>query len=190
MMVRGIGLDPQIILQTAAQLADEQGIDKVTLAALARRLGIRSPSLYNHIDGLPGLRTKLTVYGLRLLKNALTQAVIGRSGDDAIRAMALAYITFAREHPGLYPVTLSAPDTSNSELIQEAEALVQIITQVLQHYGLDEEKALHAVRVFRSLLHGFSSLEQSGGFGLPLQIDKTLHMLIETALAGIHMWRQ
>lgn len=180
-----IGLDLSTILQAATEIADIQGLEEVTLAALAKKLGVRSPSLYNHVDGLPGLRFKLTLYGLEQLKERMTQAAIGRSGDEAIRAVALAYVSFARAHPGLYTATISAPDPNEPQLQKAAEEIVSLTLRVMQHYGLDQVKSLHAVRVFRSLLHGFASLEQSNGFGLPLNIDTTLEILIGTLLAGI-----
>lgn len=189
-MTQRNSLDLLTILQATAEMADTDGLDSVTLAALARKLGVRSPSLYNHIDGLPGLRLKLTIYGLEQLNRSLTQAAIGRSGDDAVRAIAQAYIAFARAHPGLYAATLSAPLPDQPELKQPAEAIVQLIMRVMQHYGLEEETALHTVRVYRSMLHGFASLEQSNGFGLPLSMDTTIQVLIDTLLAGIHSMRR
>ncbi|MGV2686047.1 TetR family transcriptional regulator, partial [Clostridium perfringens] len=45
------GIDRLQLLQTAAELADQDGLHTVTLAALAGKLGVRSPSLYNHVDG-------------------------------------------------------------------------------------------------------------------------------------------
>lgn len=185
-MSKRAALDLLTILQTATEIADTQGLEEVTLASLAKKLGIRSPSLYNHVEGLPGLRRELTLYGLNQLNGVITQAAVGRSGDEAIRTMAKAYVTFARLHPGLYTATLSAPDPNDPELQRVAGEIVQLTVQVMEYYGLEEDEALHVVRVFRSLLHGFASLEQANGFGLPLDIDTTLHVLIETLLAGIH----
>ena len=44
-----IGLTLPKIVETAAEIADTNGIQEVTLASVAQRLGIRSPSLYNHV---------------------------------------------------------------------------------------------------------------------------------------------
>lgn len=46
-----IGLTLPKIVETAAEIADTNGIQEVTLASVAQRLGIRSPSLYNHVKG-------------------------------------------------------------------------------------------------------------------------------------------
>lgn len=58
------GLDRRTLVIAAAEIADHEGIEAVTLAALANKLGVRSPSLYNHINGLQELRTQLAIYGL------------------------------------------------------------------------------------------------------------------------------
>jgi AcrR family transcriptional regulator len=185
-----IGLDMNTILKTAAEIADENGIESVTLTTLAKKLKIRPPSLYNHFDGLNGLRMKLAVYGLEQLRNRLIRSVIGLSGDDAVRAFAKEYVAFAREHPGLYEATLRAPDTGQPALRHAAEEVVDLVVRVFNHYGLENEMAIHAVRGIRSLLHGFASLEQKGGFGIPLDLDESLHLMIDTFLAGLRTMQQ
>lgn len=180
-----IGLDLRSILQAAAEIADTSGIEEVTLATLAKKLEIRSPSLYNHVDGLRGLRKKLAVYGIQQLSGALTRASVGRSGDDAVRALGKAYVDFARTHPGLYEATLRAPDPKDPEFQQAGAEVVDLVVRILHAYDLEDDAALHAVRGIRSMLHGFASLEQRGQFGLPLDLDESLHLLIHTYLAGL-----
>ena len=180
-----IGLDLPAVLRAAAELADQRGIDSVTLASLSRKLSIRPPSLYNHVDGLGDLRKKLAVYGLRQLHDALSRAALGWSGDDAVRALGEAYITFARRRPGLYEATLRAPDPKDPEVQRAGKEITDLVVRVLSAYGLEKEAALHTVRGLRSLLHGFASLEQKGGFGLPLNPDQSLRLMIDTFLAGI-----
>lgn len=184
-----IGLDLPTLLQAAAEIADTQGINEVTLASLAKKLEIRSPSLYNHIDGLNGLRKKLAIHGLQQLYSVLSQSTIGRSGDEAILALAESYVSFARIHPGLYEATLRAPHPQDTEVQQIGSDIVNLVLQMLRAYDLEDETALHVVRGLRSILHGFTSLEQNGGFGLPLDLDVTLHLLINTFLAGLHQMK-
>lgn len=180
-----IGLDLPTLLIAATEIADQKGIEAVTLASLAQKLEIKSPSLYNHVHGLKGLRKKMAIYGLEQLHQTLTQAAIGRSGDDAIRSMGKAYVSFVRAHPGLYEATLLAPDPQNPEVQLAGKPIVDLNLQMLDRFGLKDEEALHVTRGLRSLLHGFASLEQKGGFGLPLDLDQSLDLLIDTYLAGI-----
>jgi AcrR family transcriptional regulator len=180
-----IGLDLPTILQAAAELADAHGFDEVTLTSLAQKLNVRTPSLYNHIDGLPGLRKKLAAYGLEQLYDKLAHAAVGLAGDDAVRAFAEAYISFARTRPGLYELTLRAADRSEPEIAELGGRSVDLIIRILSAYDLTDEAAIHAVRGLRSICHGFVSLERLGGFGLPLDLDESYRQLIDTFLAGI-----
>jgi len=180
-----VGLDINMLLQNAAELADSHGLDHVTLAMLANKLGIRSPSIYNHVKGLDDLRNKLAIYGLKELTDVITHAAFGRAKDDAVYAIGEAYVTFARNHPGLYEATLRAPDPGDKEYQQMSSKLIDLVVRVINAYGLEDDEVLHAVRGFRSILHGFASIEQKGGFGLPLDLDVTLHFIINTFLLGI-----
>jgi len=184
------GLDSQKVMQTAAALADEHGLEKLTLAMLAKKLGIRVPSLYNHVNGLPDLRRKLTIHGLNRLRDALTRAAAGRSGDDAMRAMAEAYLAFARRHPGLYEATQRQIDRQDAEAAQAAAEVIEPVLLVLESYGLKGDAAVHTVRGFRSLLHGFASIERQGGFGMALDLDESFRQLVDIFLKGIQSLRQ
>ncbi len=90
-MASRAGLDRAAVVQAAARLADEAGGKEVTLADLAAHLGVRTPSLYNHIAGQEGLRRELALLGTRELATRLSRATIGKAKDDAILAMAHAY---------------------------------------------------------------------------------------------------
>ncbi|MBD2868042.1 TetR/AcrR family transcriptional regulator [Paenibacillus arenilitoris] len=179
------GLDMPTIVEAAAQIADESGIEEVTLASLAQKLGIRSPSLYNHVNGLGGLRAQLALHGLKKLTEALTVAVEGREGDERMHALAAAYMTFARTHPGLYELTLRAPGEDDAEHSAAAAELLELLVQALAFYELDREKSIHIVRGFRSYLHGFASIERQGGFGLPQSVDESIKLVLQTYLAGL-----
>ncbi len=74
-----LGLNSALVLAEAAKLADEVGLDALSLAALADRLGIRPPSLYNHVESLEELKRGLAMLALRELADSLSKAAIGRS---------------------------------------------------------------------------------------------------------------
>jgi AcrR family transcriptional regulator len=179
------GLDLLTIVEEAAAIADEHGIEEVTLASLAQKLGVRSPSLYNHVSGLNGLRIQLAVYGLKKLTAAIHEALEDQSGDEAIHAIAAAYIAFARKHPGLYELTLRSPDADEAEYAAAGQHLVDLLVQTLSFYKLDRDQSIHIVRGLRSFMHGFASIEQKGGFGMPHAIDESLKMTIQTYLNGL-----
>ncbi len=179
-----IGLDLPAILEAAVEIADKQGIQEVTLASLAQKLNIRPPSLYNHVNGLQGLRTRLAIHGLEQLHSAMTNAAVGRAGEDAIRAMGEAYVEFARVHPGLYEATLLIPPTQDPDVEKTGSKIVELTVRVLKSFGLEGDMALHATRGLRSLFHGFASLEQKGGFGIPLDLN------VSSVCSSMPFWRE
>jgi len=185
-MSRRMKLDSSIILQKATEIADEQGLDQLSIGLLAEKLEVRPPSLYNYLDGLNELKQKLAIQGVKKLHEYMLQAAVGRSGDDAIRAISKAYLQLVREHPGLYDASTRFPDANDQELQKAKESVVQLVLQVLDAYHLQEETAIHMVRGLRSILHGFSSIELIGGFGMPLDINKSFTILINTFIEGIH----
>jgi AcrR family transcriptional regulator len=180
-----IGLDISFIIEAAGEIADQYGVQEVTLASLAKKLGIRPPSLYNHFDGLTGLRKKLAIYGINKLYEVMADAAIGVSGTEAVIAVSQAYVNFARKHPGIYEATLLAPDPEDVDVQRAGAKIVDLSVRVLQAYHLEGEQALHAVRGLRSILHGFSALEQKGGFKMALDLNESLLIILKAFLAGI-----
>lgn len=180
-----IGLELTTILEAAADLANQNGMHEVTLANLAKKLNIRPPSLYNHFDGLPGLRKKLAIYGLEKLYENLTMAAVGISGTEALLSLSKAYINFARKYPGLYEATLMAPDPEEVEVQQAGAKIVNLTVLVLQSFQLEGDLALHAVRGLRSILHGFAALEQNGGFKIALELDESVEIVITAFINGM-----
>jgi AcrR family transcriptional regulator len=184
-MSHRVGLDQASVVEAAARLVDEEGIEQLTLGRLAERLGVRTPSLYNHVAGLPGLKHDLALYCLRDLLNCITRATIGKSRTEAIVALADAYRAYARETPGRYALTLQAPDPGDRELEAMAQQIVDVVIAVLAPYRLSEEEAIHAIRSLRSIVHGFISLEMAGGFAMPVDLDASFHWLINLFIAGL-----
>lgn len=183
-MATRAGLDHEAVVRAAAALADQRGLEEVTLAALAERLSVRTPTLYHYVEGLAGLKRELALLGLRELGIRLGRAVMGKAGDEAIVALANDYRAFVKEHPGLYAATVRAwPD--DAELGAVGQEVIEIVLRALGAYHLQGEEAIHMVRVLRSALHGFATLESAGGFGIPLDVDETFRRLVQTMLLGL-----
>ena len=183
---RDARLTRERVVDDAAALADEQGLEAVTLSAVAGRLSVRTPSLYHHVDGLAGLRAALRLRGLELLAEALRDAASGRAERDALESVAYAYLTFARTRPGLYAATLAASSEHDDERANAAaERTLSTTLDVLRGYGLVGDDAVHAARFIRSTLHGFAALEAAGGFELPVDRSATVERIIEAIDRGV-----
>jgi AcrR family transcriptional regulator len=184
-MAKRVGIDRDAVVRAAAKIADDEGWDALTLARVAGRLRVRSPSLYNHVGGLEALRRELKLLVMRELNTALTRATIGKSRDDAVRALAAAYRAFVKRHPGTYAATMVAAPKNDPAVEAAAGHLVETCLSVLSGYGLDRREGIHALRAMRSAVHGFAALEIAGGFGIPLDVDKSFDWLVSSLLKGL-----
>ncbi|MFI7659044.1 TetR/AcrR family transcriptional regulator [Micromonospora parva] len=183
-----VGLNQQTVVREAARLADEVGFSQLTLAALASRLGVALPSLYKHVRGADALAQKLAVLATAELATEMTTAAVGRSGGDALRAMADAYRGYAHRHPGRYPATQRVPDPADPEHVEAGERAVGAVVAVLRGYGLTGDDAVDATRALRSALHGFVTLEAAGGFGLPRDVNRSYQQLIASMDISFRSW--
>jgi AcrR family transcriptional regulator len=179
------GLSKARVVDAAARIADAEGLEAVTVARVASELGIKAPSLYNHVAGRDDLISALGVRALQALTEALTQASVGRSRDDALQGIAAAYRAYVLEHPGLYSATIRAPEADDRERQEAAEKVLAVVYAVLAGYGLEGDDAVHAARAVRSGLHGFASIEAAGGFGIPADRDESFRRMVAALAAGL-----
>ena len=187
-MPRKERLDKEIVVQAAAKLVNDEGLEALSLRRLADELGIQTPSLYNHVNGLPGLYRELALLSVRSLVDCMTEAALGKAGPAAVMAVAQAYRDFIKESPGLYMASLRVNQTAirdDLELQAAEDRAVQVVVAVVASFGLKGEDAIHAVRGLRSVVHGFATLEIAGGFGMPLDCDESFRRLVKMLIRGL-----
>ncbi|HYO19537.1 MAG TPA: WHG domain-containing protein [Dermatophilaceae bacterium] len=178
------------VVDAAIDLVDQQGRGALTLAAVAKRTGVATPSLYKHVSGLESLQQKVSARVTAELAHSLSTAVAGRSGEDALRWVAHAYRDYALAHPGRYPLTQRVPDAEDPEHLAAGEQALHALVAALRGYGLDEDDAIDATRLTRSALHGFVSLQVDDGFGLPQDVGRSFERLIAALHVSLSNWAE
>ncbi|MEU5064920.1 TetR/AcrR family transcriptional regulator [Streptomyces virginiae] len=160
------GLTPQRVTIAGAELADEVGLDKVTMSQVARRLGVKDASLYAHVRNLEDLRGRIALLAADEKTIRIAEATSGRAGKDALVAFADAWREYAHEHPGRYTATQTRIriDPDLAAAAAGPRRAVELTYGMLRGYGLTEPDLTDAVRLLRSTFHGFVALEASGGF--------------------------
>jgi AcrR family transcriptional regulator len=184
------GLTEDRVIDEAERIADEVGLSRLTLAALAERLGVRQPSLYKHVEGMGGLQRSIAVRAKRELADVLARAAVGRARGDAIVSISNAYRRWAIEHPGRYAAVQHAPARDDIDDQTASQAVLEVISDVLAGYELRDDDAIDAIRALRSALHGFISLETDGGFGLPVDIDRSFDRLVRGLVTALGAWTE
>nr|WP_246803484.1 TetR-like C-terminal domain-containing protein [Cellulomonas hominis] len=164
------------------------GFADLTLAKVAAEAGVATPSLYKHVGSLAALRREVAVLAVRDLTEAVVRASLGRSGPEAVRALASAMRDFAHAHPGRYAavqVAADPADPADADLAAAGAEVVGVMAAVLRGFDLPEDRAVDAVRAVRAGVHGFVTLELGGGFRLPQDLDRSFAVLVDMLVAGV-----
>jgi AcrR family transcriptional regulator len=187
MTARGRLSEAQVVGE-AERMVDEVGVDAMTMTALAERLGVRQPSLYKHVSSLENLRRSMSVRAKLELAEKLAYAAVGRSSSDALVAVAHAYRSWAKQHPGRYALVNRAGRRDDEEQLAAEAAPVRVMFDILRGYRLPEADMIDATRMVRAALHGFVQLESSGGFGLPEDVDQSFGRLVSGLDRALLSW--
>ncbi len=173
------GLIPATVTEAAAELADELSPAQLSMSVVADRLGVKAPSLYKHVDGLADLTHRIAILGATELGDAIRDATQGRAGRDALASAAQAVRTYAHEHPGRYAATIGAtPLGADDPLAVALDRTLNSFAAALRGYHLDHDHEIHAIRMLRSILHGFASLESGSGFQMNTSVDDSFTWMV------------
>jgi AcrR family transcriptional regulator len=172
-------LNSHDVVMRAAELADEVGFQELTMALLARRLGVRAPSLYKHVADLADVRHRIATQAMNEMSEALREALRGRSGLDALTALLATVQAYVTTHPGRYTATAGASFTgSDDPLLQASAGALRAFSTALRGYGIADPEMVHAIRAIRCISHGFASLQAAGGFQCRAEAHETFDWMI------------
>jgi AcrR family transcriptional regulator len=171
------------VIAAAAEVADERGFDQLTMGLVAERLGVRTPSLYKHVDSLAALHRGVATLAVTELGDALRDATQGYAGRDALAAAARAMRSYLTGHPGRYAATVGRAD--DPEFDAAGARVIESLAAVLRGYRIDPAEQTHALRTLRSTLHGFATLQAAHGFRWETDTDESFEWLIDFLDRGL-----
>jgi AcrR family transcriptional regulator len=155
------------------------------MSDLAEALKIRTPSLYSHVSGIEEVKRMLALHGLEELDRGAARAIIGKSGAEAVTALLFAYREYAQRNPGVYAAMIPTPPRSDREWSGAVDRLMDTFLASLNEFGLRGPAVIHALRGFRSLVHGFVSLETAGALKHPVDRDESFAWLVGSFLSAL-----
>jgi AcrR family transcriptional regulator len=174
------------VVAAGAALADEVGFANLTMGMLAERVGVRTPSLYKHIDGQDDLIRRIATQALNEAADAVGDAIRGCAGRDALAAAARAIRDYVLAHPGRYAAATGLEATGPDDPLARAGArVVDALTAVLRGYPVKPDEMDHALRMLRSILHGFATLQADNGFQWAADVDESFEWLIDFVDRGL-----
>ena len=157
------GLTAERLVTAGAELADTDGFEAVTVSAVARHFDVRSASVYSHLASSDDLRTRIALLALAELADEAALALAGRSGKDALTALADVYRDYAHAHPGRYAASQLRLDHETA-MASAGPRHSAMARAVLIGYAVPEPDQTHAVRLIGSVVRGFVDLELGGAF--------------------------
>jgi AcrR family transcriptional regulator len=148
------------LIETAWALAEQEGIEKLSLARLADALGIAAPSLYHHMRGKADLIRAVNERTIEMLFSALYGAADQGEGQPQaqITALAHAYRVFAHAHPVTYALAFTTIDPAARPDAADQERAVLPLQAIMARIS-GEARSLDALRGLLALIHGFVMLE-------------------------------
>ncbi|MEU8613507.1 WHG domain-containing protein [Actinoplanes sp. NPDC048791] len=182
------GLDRTTVTAAGATLADEVGFTGLSMALLAERLGVRTPSLYKHVASQADLAHGIAVLSMNELADTIRDAIQGRSGREALVAGAQAMRAWVLAHPGRYAAgNAAAVRGPDDPFIPAVQRVLASWTAMLHGYHLDPDQEIHALRMLRSMLHGFTTLEAAGSFQIAADVDVSFTWMLNFIDLGLRV---
>jgi AcrR family transcriptional regulator len=153
------------ILAAAMEQLASRGMEKLSLRSLAASLDLAPNALYRYFPSRSALEGALIGEITQQVHARLRGAAGRKSPEQAIRAIARAYVSFSSEQPYLYQAFLQpcvAPE--EGEDLAHAALWTFVLEQVARVTG--PKKAPEAAVALWALLHGFVELRRAGVFDL------------------------
>lgn len=122
-------------LEHAVAIMAEQGVGALSVSEVARRLGMRPPSLYKYFPSLHALYDALFARGLALHADALAAAVENVDpGVPWLRAGAIATVRWAVEHQAIAALLFWRPVPGFQPSPASFAPSVQVMANVRDHF--------------------------------------------------------
>ena len=180
----------EAIVAAARVVLEDEGLEAVTMVAVAGHVGVRPPSLYKHVRDRSALLELVVADAAEELRARLVAAA-SQAGDDGtghpgtrVAALAAAYRAFARRSPraaGLLFADIAPAGGLGVALSARVAAPVIEVAEALA----GPERALPAARVLTAFVHGFTSMELAGAFHLGGDVDEAFEAGVEALVRGL-----
>ncbi len=156
-------LNQHAVLTRALAMANNEGLEAVTVSSVARSLGVKPASLYSHVRDRTSLFSGMHRLALGELGEKAATAVAGRAGTDALISFAGTHRTFAIEHPGSWALL---QQRAQIDVVESTEAarVASLSLAVLRGYSLPEAELVNAVRFVAATINGFLALARADAF--------------------------
>ena len=160
------------VVEAAVALADEAGLSKVTMRAVAGRVGVEAMSLYNHVENRDALVDGMVEAVFAEIPLPAREA----SWTDALRERAISVRAALLRHPWAIGL-MDSRRRSGPATYRHHDAVLA----VLRDGGFSVTGAVHAVSLLDSYVYGYALQERS----LSVGAEESLQELARSVLAEL-----
>lgn len=153
------------LVRAGIEILEAEGLEALSLRAIAARAGVSHTAPRNHFSSLKGLLTAIAAEGFRRHAAHMREGISDASpGPERLHAAMEGYVRFAMAHPGLFELMFSPVlcDHGDPALGEAARASYAVLSDIAR--GLDWDKAdtpdaqRRTEMMLWSLVHGYSKL--------------------------------
>lgn len=184
------------ILDAARRIVHEQGIENLSMRALASAVGVHAPTIYDYFANKDAVLDALYLEGADRLHAAFAEAIAAfPPGRARLQALGRAYRRFARSDPDLFQLIFGrvAASYRPSEAVvpRAAELFSVLLHEVQEAMDAGELRLADPAEVALatwSMAHGFVTLEVNGYLEKcqPLPTDVLYQRCLDVLYEGIH----
>jgi AcrR family transcriptional regulator len=150
-----MAINRDAILDATLALAEERGLDAVSMRAVAARLGVTPMALYRHVGDKQGLLDGV----VERLLDELPSPDASLAPDERLRELAGALRSTARRHPDVFVMLLRRPATTPASLRARER-----VYAALADAGVPEDLVPRVERLVSTFMLGFAASEAGGRF--------------------------
>lgn len=175
------------MVEAALGIVQEEGVDALGISRVARALGIRPASMYNHVESGEALMRAVSDEGNRRILEALKSAVHGvDEPHEQLRRLAHGARDWALANAGLYRVMARVqPNYDDTDMPPGARELLDLFDRPLGQLGVAQDQRVHGIRSLRASIHGFVLLETSGQFQFSDDVEDSFRWSVESSIRGM-----
>ncbi len=149
------------ILAAAIAIADERGLEAVSMRSVADRVGVTPMALYPYV----GSKTALldAMYG-RIVNEYVPDLAAAADWRERMRSLATAARSLAKQRPWVVSLMLSRPS-----VVLDAVRVTDALYQALLDAGVPDADVPRIERLLSTFFLGYSASESGGRFGARTQ---------------------
>jgi len=184
------------ILKIAREMMQKDGAGALSFNAIARKLGIKPPSLYTYFDSKNAIYDMLFQRGFILLDERMKDPE-GETFDQKIASVFKIYMMFAYENPDMFQIMFHRPvpdfvpsDESMAISLRSLSDAQNAIREIFEseeiNPGIPYDQALD---IIISMMHGLASMHMANHPNLPVGEGRFGQVIDHAAKIFSQAWR-